>query len=69
MYGLATDTECGGDGLPTPSLLARVRDVDGLQPFLQPLQGAHRAQSHRRVDVVNAFESPLFDVRHSVKLA
>jgi hypothetical protein len=49
MHRLTADTECVGDGLPTPALIPGIRDVDGLQPFLQPLQCAHRTQAGGRI--------------------
>jgi hypothetical protein len=49
MHGLTADAECVGDGLPTPALIPGIGDVHGLQPFLQPLQCAHRAQAIGRI--------------------
>jgi hypothetical protein len=43
MYGLTADTECLGNGLPTPTLLTGIRNVNGLQPLLKSLQRAHNA--------------------------
>lgn len=52
MDCLATDPECVGDRLPTPSLGAGIGDVDGFQSLLEALQRAYRAQTLRRVRIV-----------------
>lgn len=49
MHRLTADTECVGDGLPTPALIPGIGDVNGLQSFLQPLQCAHRTQAGGRI--------------------
>jgi hypothetical protein len=67
MHRLTADTECGGDGLPTPPLLTGVSDVDGLQPFLQSLQCLHRAQADGRVCAAHAFGKRI-EVGHNFKL-
>lgn len=44
MDRLPADPERSGDVLPTPAMLAGIRDVDGFQSFLESLQSAHSAE-------------------------
>jgi hypothetical protein len=50
MKGLAADTQRGRDGLPTPALLAGIRDVDGLESLGHVLQRPHGAQTDGGID-------------------
>lgn len=68
MHSLAADLKRLGNRLPTPALLPGIGDVDGLEPLLQPLQGPHRTQPHRRVRAADAFCDQLIDFTHPVKI-
>lgn len=46
MDRLAADAEFVGDGLPGPTSIPGIRDLDRLEPFQQPAQGTHGAQAH-----------------------
>ena len=55
MKGLAADTERLGDGLPTPALVAGIRNVDGLESMGDVLQRPHGAQPDGGIDAGGGF--------------
>ena len=49
MHRLASHAKGVGDGLPAPALLTGIRNVNRLEPLVQPLQCTHGLQARGRV--------------------